>query len=151
MTIQPLGPGDERRVAVGQRHARRGQWPVAHGAHPECAISYYRRGRHPEIKAAGRSVPDASRYPGLHRRGHAGRGSGCGILRWICTGKRRARRGASVMTGALLISMFLFGSLGYRMRSRKRRPILGTVLGLGLGLVGIIILLCVPTKPPVPG
>jgi hypothetical protein len=54
------------------------------------------------------------------------------------------------MTGALLISMFLFGSLGYRMGSRKRRPLLGTVLGGGLGLVGIIILLCVTTKPPVP-
>jgi hypothetical protein len=47
--------------------------------------------------------------------------------------------------------MFLFGSLGYRMGTRKRRPLLGTVLGLGLGLVGIIILLCVTTKPPVPG
>ena len=55
------------------------------------------------------------------------------------------------MTGALLISMFLFGSLGYRMGTRKRRPLLGTVLGLCLGLVGIIILLCVHTKPPVPG
>ena len=55
------------------------------------------------------------------------------------------------MTGAILIGMFLFGGLGYRMGTRKRRPVLGTVLGLGLGLVGIIILLCVPTKPPVPG
>jgi hypothetical protein len=55
------------------------------------------------------------------------------------------------MTSAILINVVLFGSLGYRMGTRKRRPVLGAVLGVSLGLLGIIILLCMTTKPPAPG
>jgi hypothetical protein len=55
------------------------------------------------------------------------------------------------MTSAIVSSVFVFGCLGYSFGTRKRRPVLGTVLGVCLGLAGVIILLCMTAKPAGPG